>query len=695
MEEAVLGALLVDQEAYALVAEILKPESFYDKRNQLIFKAIQELNVAQRPVDIMTLQEHLEHNGELEEAGGLPYIMQINMKIGSSAHIEYHAKVIAQKALARQLITFSSYIQTYAYDPTVDVKDLMQEAEAQLFAISQQNMKKDYTQIDPVMAQVFKSINQAAAQKDGMSGIPTGFEKLDKITNGWQKSDLIIIAARPSMGKTAFALSMVKRMAVDYRIPVAVFSLEMSNQQLGLRLLVNVTEISGEKLRSGQLLPHEWEQLDMRSRQLAGAPIFLDDTPQLTNFELRTKARRLVREHNVKAIIIDYLQLMHAKGLNINSRQEEVAAVSQSLKGLAKELGNAANQVVAACSQRPELSGVRTSYATNTPSVAYMVDREKIKNLGIELSDVFTALQTNFGGSSVNDFTQFGRSYKVIVQADTSYRSQADSLKFISVKSSSGKMVPLDTLLTSSMTTGPSSITRFNGVRSVTIQGSAASGYSSGEAMAAAEEAAKSVMPTGMTIEWSGKSREESTSSSSTTKILIMALVFAFLCLAALYESWSMPFAVLFTVPTGIFGAVGSEYIIRQLASLFNANASGFLNSVYMQIGVIMIIGLAAKNAILIVEFAKERVDKGIDPMEAVVIASKLRLRPILMTAFTAIIGCLPLAFASGAGAGARCGMGVAVVGGMTFATLCGLLLIPANISPILKPRKKHHANSR
>lgn len=342
------------------------------------------------------------------------------------------------------------------------------------------------------------------------------------------------------------------------------------------------------------------------------------------------------------------------------------------------ELGNAANQVVAACSQRPELSGVRTSYATNTPSVAYTVDREKIKNLGIELSDVFTALQTNFGGSSVNDFTQFGRSYKVIVQADTSYRSQADSLKFISVKSSSGKMVPLDTLLTSSMTTGPSSITRFNGVRSVTIQGSAASGYSSGEAMAAAEEAAKSVMPTGMTIEWSGQSREESTSSSSTTKILLMALVFAFLCLAALYESWSMPFAVLFTVPTGIFGAVGSEYIIRQLATLFNANVSGFLNSVYMQIGVIMIIGLAAKNAILIVEFAKERVDKGIDPMEAVVIASKLRLRPILMTAFTAIIGCLPLAFASGAGAGARCGMGVAVVGGMTFATLCGLLLILA-----------------
>ena len=342
------------------------------------------------------------------------------------------------------------------------------------------------------------------------------------------------------------------------------------------------------------------------------------------------------------------------------------------------ELGDVANKVVAACNQRPELAGVRTSYATNTPSVQYSVDREKVKNLGISLSDVFTALQANFGGSQVNDFNQFGRSYKVIVQADTQYRSQADSLKFISVKSSSGKMVPLDTILTSSITTGPSSITRFNGVRSVAIQGSAANGYSSGEAMKAAEAAAKSVMPSGFTIEWSGQSREENSSSSSTMEILVMALVFAFLCLAALYESWSMPFAVLFTVPTGIFGAVATEYVVRKLGTILGANTSGYMNSVYMQIGIIMIIGLAAKNAILIVEFAKERVDKGVDPMKAVVIAAKLRLRPILMTAFTAIIGCLPLAMATGAGAGARCGMGVAVVGGMTFATICGLLLIPA-----------------
>lgn len=338
LEVAVLGALMLEKDAYSIVSEILKPECFYEKAHEKIFSAIVDLAVSQRPVDMLTVTEQLRRRGELEDVGGPVYIAQLTSQVASSAHIEYHARIIAQKYLARELISFAAQVENSAFDETIDVDDLMQEAEGKLFEISQQNMKKDYTQIDPVMAQVFKSINQAAAQKDGMSGIPTGFEKLDKITNGWQKSDLIIIAARPSMGKTAFALSMVKRMAVDYRIPVAVFSLEMSNQQLGLRLLVNVTEISGEKLRSGQLLPHEWEQLDMRSRQLAGAPIFLDDTPQLTNFELRTKARRLVREHNVKAIIIDYLQLMHAKGLNINSRQEEVAAVSQSLKGLAKEL---------------------------------------------------------------------------------------------------------------------------------------------------------------------------------------------------------------------------------------------------------------------------------------------------------------------------------------------------------------------
>lgn len=342
-----------------------------------------------------------------------------------------------------------------------------------------------------------------------------------------------------------------------------------------------------------------------------------------------------------------------------------------------EELGNLASKIVAAANQRPELSAVRSNFKANTPSYEYQVDREKVKSLGIQLSDVFTALQVNFGGTQVNDFNQFGRSYKVMLQADTRYRSEADSLKFISVKSKTGDMIPLDTILTKSITTGPSSISRFNGVRSISIQGSAGSGYSSGEAMAAAEAVVKEIAPAGTTIEWSGQSREEQKSGSSTMKVLGLALVFAFLCLAALYESWSVPLAVLFTVPTGIFGAVFSEYVVNKLAALLGSTSDGYQNSVYMQIGIIMIIGLAAKNAILIVEFAKERVDHGMDPMDAVLEAARLRFRPILMTAFTSIIGCLPLALASGAGAAARCGMGVAVVGGMCFATLFGVFLIP------------------
>ena len=338
MEVAVLGALMVEQDSYGLIAELLKPESFYDHRHQLIYQAIQTLNAEQKPVDIMTVVEQLERTDNLEAAGGEVYLMQINAQVASSAHIEYHAKVIAQKSLQRQLITFASVVQTKAFDATIDVADLMQETESMLFAISQKNLKKDFTQIDPIISQVIEHIQKAQAVEGGLSGLTSGFRELDKITNGWQNSDLIIIAARPAMGKTAFVLSMIKRMAVDNKIPCAMFSLEMSNQQLVQRLMVNVSELSGEKLRSGQLAPYEWGQLDKRVRQLYNAPIYIDDTPSLSVFELQTKARRLVREYGVKAIMIDYLQLMHASGLNINSRQEEVSTVSRALKGLAKEL---------------------------------------------------------------------------------------------------------------------------------------------------------------------------------------------------------------------------------------------------------------------------------------------------------------------------------------------------------------------
>ena len=338
IEEAIIGACMIEQEALPLVADKLRPEMFYVERHRLIFSALLAMYQAGTKVDILTVKEQLSKRGELEEVGGPFYITQLSSKVASSAHIEYHARIIAQKSLARELITFTSNIQSKAFDETLDVDDLMQEAEGKLFEISQQNMKKDYTQINPVIDEAYKLIQKAAARTDGLSGLESGFTKLDKMTSGWQNSDLIIIAARPAMGKTAFVLSMAKNIAVDYRNPVALFSLEMSNVQLVNRLIANVCEIPSEKIKSGQLANYEWQQLDYKLKNLMDAPLYVDDTPSLSVFELRTKARRLVREHGVRIIIIDYLQLMNASGMAFGSRQEEVSTISRSLKGLAKEL---------------------------------------------------------------------------------------------------------------------------------------------------------------------------------------------------------------------------------------------------------------------------------------------------------------------------------------------------------------------
>jgi HAE1 family hydrophobic/amphiphilic exporter-1 len=340
--------------------------------------------------------------------------------------------------------------------------------------------------------------------------------------------------------------------------------------------------------------------------------------------------------------------------------------VLQDMSGHSKEeLDGMTKKFVLAANQLPEVTAVYSTYKSDSPGYEFEVDREKVKNLGIALNDVFTALQVNFGGTQVNDFNLFNRTYKVVMQADTMYRNEADMMRFIYVRSSNGSMIPLDTLLKPKLTTGTSIISRFNAARSIQINGSVGEGYSSGQALAAMEKLAKETLPSGFSVEWSGQSREEKKAGSTTMQILALALVFVFLCLAALYESWSVPYAVMLSVPTGIFGALLSQYTMN------------LQNSVYMQIGVIMLIGLAAKNAILIVEFAKVRVDKGMDPVKAAIEAAALRLRPILMTSFAFIIGCLPLAMASGAGAGARKAMGTAVVGGMTIATAFGIFLIP------------------
>lgn len=375
IERVVLGALMIDKDAFTVVSELIRPETFYESRNQKIYDAIQSLNLHEKPVDIMTVAEELKRKGELEEIGGPAYIVDLSSHVASSAHIEYHARILAQKFLARQLIQFASMVETDAFDETVDVDELMQKAESSLFELSQKNMAQDYTQIDPIVKQAHDLLVKAARNKEngGLTGVPSGFHKLDGITAGWQASDLIIIAGRPAMGKTSFALSIAKYIAVDKRIPIAFFSLEMNNVQLVNRLISNVCSVPGHKILNGQLTLDEWERFDSNLRKLDGAPLYVDDTPGLSIFELRTKARRLAREHGIKVLMIDYLQLMNANGARFNNRQEEVSTISRSLKGLAKELDipvialSQLNRTVEAREglegKRPQLSDLRESGA--------------------------------------------------------------------------------------------------------------------------------------------------------------------------------------------------------------------------------------------------------------------------------------------------------------------------------------------
>ncbi len=401
LERLVIGALLIDKEAFSVVSEILSPETFYEPRNQKIYQAIQTMNMDERPVDIMTVIEELKKEGTLESAGGTAYVLEISQAVSTAAHIEYHARILAQKYTARQLIHYASDVETRAFDETVDVDELMQHAEGELFELSQKNMKQDFTQIKSVVKEATEILQRAASNTTGLTGVPTGYTGLDEMTSGWQASDLVIIAGRPAMGKTAFALSLAKNIAVDNNMPVGFFSLEMSNVQLVNRLIANVCEIPGNKILNGQLDQLEWARLDKNIGRLENAPIYIDDTPGLSVFELRTKARRLVREHQVKVIMIDYLQLMNANGMHFGNRQEEVSTISRSLKGLAKELNipilalSQLNRTVEKRddnqSKRPQLSDLRESGAieqdadmvlfVHRPEYYHLYEDEKGNNL--------------------------------------------------------------------------------------------------------------------------------------------------------------------------------------------------------------------------------------------------------------------------------------------------------------------------
>jgi len=372
LEEAVLGAMMIDKKGVDDVIDILQPDAFYKDAHKHIFEAILQLFTETQPIDLLTVSTQLKKNGKLELAGGDFYLIQLTQKIASSAHIEFHSRIILQKFIQRSLIRISSEIIEESYDETTDVFDLLDKAESKLYEVTQGNIKRSSETAQSLVLQAKKRIEEIAG-KEGLSGIATGFEKLDQVTSGWQPSDLIIIAARPGMGKTAFVLSMARNVAIQFGHAVAVFSLEMASVQLITRLISSETGLSSEKLRTGKLEKHEWEQLSTKVMDLEKAPLFIDDTPSLSIFDLRAKCRRLASQHGIRLIIIDYLQLMTAggNGKGGGNREQEISTISRNLKALAKELNVpviALSQLSRAVetrgsSKRPLLSDLRESGA--------------------------------------------------------------------------------------------------------------------------------------------------------------------------------------------------------------------------------------------------------------------------------------------------------------------------------------------
>jgi replicative DNA helicase len=353
------------------VIDILSPDAFYKEAHQYIFDAIFKLFENSEPIDLLTVSSQLRKDQRLDQVGGDFYLISLTQKVSSSAHIEFHARIILQKFIQRSLIKISNEIIEDSYDETKDVFDLLDKAEAKLYEVTQGNIKKSSETAQDLVIQAKKKIEEIS-NKEGLSGIPSGFDKLDKLTSGWQESDLIIVAARPGMGKTALTLSMARNIAVNQNIPVAFFSLEMASVQLITRLISSETGLSSEKLRTGRLEKHEWEQLNVKVKSLEKAPLFIDDTPSLSIFDLRAKARRLSSQHGIKLIVVDYLQLMTAGGgQKGGNREQEISMISRNLKALAKELSIpviALSQLSRAVetrggSKRPLLSDLRESGA--------------------------------------------------------------------------------------------------------------------------------------------------------------------------------------------------------------------------------------------------------------------------------------------------------------------------------------------
>ena len=337
IEEAVLGAMLLEKNAVNDAIDILQPESFYKPGHQKIFGAILELFANSENIDLLSVTERLRKKGELQLVGGPGYVAQLTNRIASAAHIEYHARIISEKHILRSLIEVSNDVIKNAYDETQDVFNVLNEAEEGLFKIAEGNLKKSYGKVSDLVQEAIEEIQVASKNTEGVSGVPTGFTDLDRLTGGFQKSDMIVLAARPGMGKTAFVLSLARNTAVQFNQGVAIFSLEMSSVQLTKRMMSMETGISSEKIRKGFQSQDDWDQLHNRINALAEAPIFIDDTPALSIFELRAKCRRLKMQYDIQMVIIDYLQLMTA-GTSGGNREQEISTISRSIKEIAKEI---------------------------------------------------------------------------------------------------------------------------------------------------------------------------------------------------------------------------------------------------------------------------------------------------------------------------------------------------------------------
>lgn len=371
LEEAVLGALMLEKDALTTIIDILKPESFYKEGHQLIYESILQLFDNSEPIDLLTVTNRLRKNANLEKVGGAFYISGLTQRVNSAANIEFHARIISEQAIKRELINIASEIETEAYEDTTDTFTLLDKMEQRIFGVSEANIRKNYADMRSIMREAISDLESKKLRQDGLTGIPTGFSALDRITSGWQKSDLVIIAARPGMGKTAFILSALRNAAVDFGHSVAIFSLEMSAVQLANRLISAEAQLESEKIKKGSLADYEWEQLYHKTTGLTEASIFIDDTPALSIRELRSKCRRLKAQHNIELIVIDYLQLMSGDSSKNNSgnREQEIASISRAMKNLAKELEIpviALSQLSRAVEsrggdKRPQLSDLRES----------------------------------------------------------------------------------------------------------------------------------------------------------------------------------------------------------------------------------------------------------------------------------------------------------------------------------------------